>query len=195
MRPRPSTHTWRGRAPAGPGPRSGTCGASPDVGSSRSSARATSGDIYTVTVDERSLLEGRGADGLSGSTVQAFPVDPKLPHLDTVMAPSEHADLAAALESTARTAHDVPPDRQLLDVVAEPVRYKPGDRCVLRYRLRFGGPGPDGRHEQLHRRRQAVPGALRGAGRRRPPGPAARPWRRSPGPPGHSAWCPACRWR
>ena len=103
----------------------------------------TSGDIYTVTVDERSLLEGRGADGLAGSTVQAFPVDPKLPHLDTVMAPSEHADLAAALESTARTAHDVPPDRQLLDVVAEPVRYKPGDRCVLRYRLRFGGPGPD----------------------------------------------------
>jgi hypothetical protein len=57
------------------------------------------------------------------------------------MAPSEHPDLAAALESTARKVHDVPPDRQLLDVVAEPVRYKPGNRCVLRYRLRFGEPG------------------------------------------------------
>jgi Phosphotransferase enzyme family len=101
-----------------------------------------SGDIYTVTVDERSLLEGLDGSGLSGSTVQAFPVDPKLPHLDAVMAPSEHADLAAALESTARKVHDVPPDWQLLDVVAEPVRYKPGDRCVLRYRLRFGTPGP-----------------------------------------------------
>jgi hypothetical protein len=102
------------------------------------------GDIYTVSVDERSLLEGLDAAGASGSTVQAFPVDPKLPHLDAVMAPSEHADLAAALESTAREVHDVPPDWHLLDVVAEPVRYKPGDRCVLRYRLRFVAPGAAG---------------------------------------------------
>ncbi|TFV71353.1 hypothetical protein E4P39_18800 [Blastococcus sp. CT_GayMR19] len=102
------------------------------------------GDIYTVSVDERSLLEGLDAAGVSGSTVQAFPVDPKLPHLDAVMAPSAHADLAAALESTAREVHDVPSDRDLLDVVAEPVRYKPGDRCVLRYRLRFGAPGAAG---------------------------------------------------
>ena len=56
------------------------------------------------------------------------------------MAPSGHPALAAALESTARRIHDVPPDWQLRDVVAEPVRYKPGDRCVLRYRLRFGDP-------------------------------------------------------
>jgi hypothetical protein len=99
------------------------------------------GDIYTVTVDERTLLEGPdGAAAPSGSTVQEFPVDPKLPHLDTVMAPSENRPLASALESTARRFHDVPPDRRLLDVVAEPVRYKPGDRCVIRYRLRFDGP-------------------------------------------------------
>jgi hypothetical protein len=101
------------------------------------------GDIYTVTVDERTLLEGLDAADLSGSTVQEFPVDPKLPHLDTVMAPAEHPDLAAALESTARWVHAVPTDRPLLDVAAEPVRYKPGDRCVLRYRLRFGAPGTD----------------------------------------------------
>jgi hypothetical protein len=101
------------------------------------------GDIYTVSVDERALLEGPGAAVLSGSTVQAFPVDPKLPHLDAVMAPAEHADLAAALESTARRTHDVPSDRPLLGIAAEPVRYKPGDRCVLRYRLHFGEPGTD----------------------------------------------------
>ncbi|MBB3086233.1 phosphotransferase family protein [Geodermatophilus sabuli] len=100
-----------------------------------------SGDVYTVTVDERSLLEGSDGATLSGSTVQAFPDDPELPHLDAVMTPSEHADLAAALESAARAAHHVLPDWQLLDVAAEPVRYKPGNRCVLRYRLRFGGPG------------------------------------------------------
>jgi hypothetical protein len=98
------------------------------------------GDIYTVTVDERSLLEGPEVAELSGSTVQEFPVDPKLPHLDTVMAPAEHPDLAAVLEATARRAHDVPPEQRLLDIAATPVRYKPGDRCVLRYRLRFGSP-------------------------------------------------------
>ena len=60
------------------------------------------------------------------------------------MAPAEHPALAAALESTARAFHEVPADRPLLDVVAEPVRYKPGNRCVLRYRLRFGGADGDG---------------------------------------------------
>jgi hypothetical protein len=93
-------------------------------------------DVYTVTVDERSL-----ADATPRATVQEFPADPKLPHLDVVMAPSEHRFLAGALESAARRIHDVPADLPLLDVVAEPVRYKPGDRCVLRYRLRFGDPG------------------------------------------------------
>jgi hypothetical protein len=97
--------------------------------------------MYTVTVDERYLLEGPDAADLSGSTVQEFPVDPKLPHLAAVMAPAEHPDLAAVLEATARRVHDVPADEPLLDVAAEPVRYKPGDRCVIRYRLRFGDAG------------------------------------------------------
>ena len=98
-------------------------------------------DIYTVSVDERSLLGAPGDAAPSGPTVQEFPVDPKLPHLDAVMAPADHPALAAALESTARRFHDVPADRRLVDVAAEPVRYKPGDRCVLRYRLRFGDAG------------------------------------------------------
>jgi hypothetical protein len=104
------------------------------------------GDIYTVTVDERVLAgvpDGALPDGVpspSGPTIQQFPVDPRLPHLDTVMAPSRHRPLADALESAAREIHDVPPGLRLLDVRAEPVRYKPGDRCVIRYRLRFGDP-------------------------------------------------------
>jgi hypothetical protein len=102
------------------------------------------GDIFTVTVDEQALLQGLDAATPTGSTVQEFPVDPQLPHLDVVMAPAEHPALVAALESTARSFSEVPADRPLLAVVAEPVRYKPGNRCVLRYRLRFGGPGTDG---------------------------------------------------
>jgi hypothetical protein len=105
------------------------------------------GDIYTVTVDERSLVEvpdraevPGGARTPAGPTVRQFPVDPQLPNLDTVMAPSEHRPLAVALESTVRRFHDVPPAWHLVGVAAEPVRYKPGDRCVIRYRLRFGDP-------------------------------------------------------
>jgi hypothetical protein len=99
------------------------------------------GDIYTVTVDERALLEVPVGDAAaSGPTVRQFPDDPHLPHLDTVMAPSGHRFLADALESTARRVHDVPADWHLLDVAAEPVRYKPGDRCVIRYRMGFGDP-------------------------------------------------------
>jgi hypothetical protein len=100
------------------------------------------GDIYTVTVDERSLLQA--SDDVASPftpTIQEFPVDPKLPHLDTVMSPSEHGALRVALESAARRFHEVPTSWQLSGVTASPVRYKPGDRCVLRYRLSFGEPG------------------------------------------------------
>ena len=157
------------------------------------------GDIYTVS--RRRAVPARGSDAAdaAGPTVQQFPVDPKLPHLDTVMAPSEHPALAAALESTAREVHDVPPDWHLLDVVAEPVRYKPGDRCVIRYRLLLRGPGrgrgTGHRPADLHPRRQAVPGAARG---RRPPTtswPGCATGRRSAGPRDPSAWCRGCRWR
>lgn len=100
------------------------------------------GDIFTVTLDERSLQEVRGGDEAAPlPTVRQFPADPQLPHLDSVMAPSEHDPLAAALESTARRVHDVPLTWRLAGITAEPVRYKPGERCVLRYRLRFSHPG------------------------------------------------------
>lgn len=68
------------------------------------------GAIFTVTLDEASLLAAPGGDATaSGCTVNEFPVDPRLPHLDTVMTPSGHPPLAAALESAAREVHDVPP--------------------------------------------------------------------------------------
>ena len=98
------------------------------------------GDIYTVTVDERALTGIPDDAAPSGPTVQPFPVDPHLPDLATVMAPGGHPPLAVALESAARRIHGVSPEWQLQDVAAQPVRYKPGDRCVIRYRLRFSGP-------------------------------------------------------
>jgi hypothetical protein len=104
------------------------------------------GDIYTVTVDEGSLLGGPGA--AAAPAVHEFPADPELVDLDTVMAPAGHRPLADALESAVRRVDGVPADCPLLDVRAEPVRYKPGNRCVIRYRLTFGDPaaaaGSDG---------------------------------------------------
>jgi hypothetical protein len=100
------------------------------------------GDIYTVTL-EQGPDRGR-PDEAAGPTIQQFPVDPKLPHLDAVMSPFAHPSLTSSLESTARRFHAVPDDRRMQDVVARPVRYKPGDRCVLRYRLTFGDPDPSG---------------------------------------------------
>ena len=109
-------------------------------------------DIYTVTVDEPSLVEmSDDVTGSFGLEVRGFPVDPQLPHLATVMAPSGHSPLAVALEAAARRVHDVLPDRQLLGIVAEPVRYKPGNRCVIRYRLSFGDPGTAGRTDDATR--------------------------------------------
>ena len=52
------------------------------------------GDIYTVTLDQRSDA-ALPADG-ARPTIQQFPVDPKLPHLDVVMSPATQPALAAA---------------------------------------------------------------------------------------------------
>jgi hypothetical protein len=100
-------------------------------------------DIYTVTVDEGALRAVSHGAAPAGVTVRRFPADPQLPHLENVMAPTRRSPLAGAVEAAARRVHDVPADLPLQDIAAEPVRYKPGDRCVLRYRLRFGVPdGP-----------------------------------------------------
>jgi hypothetical protein len=101
--------------------------------------------LYTVTVDEDALahglpplsaltgewpgvLEGSCAGRAGGVTVQAFPADRRLPALATAMAPSRHPLLREALDAAV-------PEGRVTAVAAEPLRYKPGDRCVLRLRL------------------------------------------------------------
>jgi hypothetical protein len=98
------------------------------------------GNTYTVTVDESwvSRLPDLLGEHPDGVTVQRFPNDPQLPHLAAVMAPSASGPVAAALESAVRRARGVAADWVLMSLDAEPLRYKPGDRCVIRYRLRFG---------------------------------------------------------
>ena len=157
------------------------------------------GEIYTVTVDERSFQDASDGDpSVPGATVQHFPVDPRLPQLRTVMTPSGQGALAAALESAARRVHDVPPDWRVLHLGAEPVRYKPGDRCVIRYRLVFGAPEGAGGAATATRTCTLV------AKLYREPGEAAaaqdllvrlRDRAVSAGPPGRSAWSPGSRSR
>ncbi|MFP5346744.1 MAG: phosphotransferase family protein [Actinomycetes bacterium] len=98
---------------------------------------AGDGEVYTVSVEEAALSGVAGSAPAQGPTVRRFPDDPQLPHLATAMTPSAHAEVAEALEALARRVHGVPPSYQLCGIDAEPLRYKPGDRCVLRYRLRF----------------------------------------------------------
>jgi hypothetical protein len=76
-----------------------------------------------------------------GLTVQAFPNDRALPALAAAMQPSSHGELWAALEIAGK-AQLAPSSqaRRLTTAHADPVRYKPGDRCVIRYTLRFAHP-------------------------------------------------------
>jgi len=68
-----------------------------------------------------------------GLSVQAFPADNGLPALaascDISLGP-----VFSAIEQAARTQLQ-DENWRLAQVVAEPVRYKPGNRCVIRYRL------------------------------------------------------------
>jgi hypothetical protein len=103
------------------------------------------GSMYTVSVDESAMARGpeqtsQVAPGTwtgesldlfevpsLGLTIERFPHDGRLGHLADAMSPAEGGPVWRALEST--SAHS------LRDVDATPVRYKPGDRCVIRYVL------------------------------------------------------------
>src|SRR5512144_3180687 len=74
-----------------------------------------------------------------GVTLQAFPADRRLPALAPAVAPSQHPLLQAALNG-------VVPGARITAVTAEPLRYKPGDRCVLRYHLTVEHDGHPARH-------------------------------------------------
>jgi hypothetical protein len=114
------------------------------------------GQIFTATVDEAATVAGTGGvDAVAalptqrqgelpdlvevpslGLTVQRFPYDRGLAELAAAMSPAEQPALGAALLAAARRAM-VAGTWELASVTAEPVRYKPGDRCVIRYRLRL----------------------------------------------------------
>ena len=69
-----------------------------------------------------------------GLVVQVFPADHGLPALDESCAPAPGGPLFSALETAARIQLS-DPSWQLASAKAEPVRYKPSSRCVIRYRL------------------------------------------------------------
>jgi Phosphotransferase enzyme family len=69
-----------------------------------------------------------------GLSVQAFPADGNLPALAASCDTRPHSSLFEALQSTARVK--LGDDAwQLVYATAEPVRYKPANRCVIRYNL------------------------------------------------------------
>jgi len=68
-----------------------------------------------------------------GLSVQAFPADNGLPAL-AASCDISLSSVFSAIEQAAQT-HLQDDNWRLAQVVAEPVRYKPGNRCVIRYRL------------------------------------------------------------
>ena len=113
-------------------------------------------DMYTVTVEESAVASdlvepGRMPHHLAleeipelveipplGLTIQRFPHDERLPSLAAAVTPYEHPQLRDALEQAATELLGTSPGTlRLVSVDAVPLRYKPGDRCVLRYRLRL----------------------------------------------------------
>jgi hypothetical protein len=113
-------------------------------------------DMYTVTVDE-ATASGQASSGAVaadpdspeedgvvrigrlGVTIQRFPHDDQLPGLVDAVQPPKGGPLWSALAalSGARSGH---PGVTLRSVSAAPLRYKPGDRCVIRYRLEAQTP-------------------------------------------------------
>ena len=107
-------------------------------------------EMYTVKVDE-TAVSGEGVpaspaaaapDTLHGTvhidplgvTIERFPDDERLPGLAAAIHPTEGSALWTALAAVAaaQPGHD---GDSLVSVSAVPLRYKPGDRCVVRYRL------------------------------------------------------------
>ncbi|MFE0020141.1 phosphotransferase [Amycolatopsis sp. NPDC059021] len=77
-----------------------------------------------------------------GLTVQRFPLDEYLPSLPTALSPHAGGQLARELRSGFRLLTGRPAPG-IVAVYATPVRYKPGARCVIRYRIiEAPGPGP-----------------------------------------------------
>jgi len=101
------------------------------LNSSRRGRRTTPERWVTLTLGERSF------------SVQIFPADDRLPTLAACCDPAPDSPLFAALEAAARVQLGDPAWR-LVAATAEPVRYKPGSRCVIRYAVRLANAMSEG---------------------------------------------------
>jgi glutathione synthase/RimK-type ligase-like ATP-grasp enzyme len=80
---------------------------------------------------------GMPAPGLrSEVSAHSYPDDPDLPGLASAMNPQPGGELWWALEQAALSMTTA---GKLVAAAAEPVRYKPGGRCLVRYRLELSG--------------------------------------------------------
>ena len=99
----------------------------------------------TVAVDEAALVgtrlrftteQLRQARLGTHVAVQVFPADNALPTLATSLRTAPEEPVFAELEAAARTQL-CDPDWHICHARADPVRYKPGSRCVIRYTLKL----------------------------------------------------------
>src|SRR5581483_8446312 len=82
-----------------------------------------------------------------GLAVQHFPADNGLPALPACCDTSPQSPLFAALQlAAAQQTGDT--TSRLVKASAEPVRYKPGNRCVIRYHLQLEQPGDEAEGKQ-----------------------------------------------
>ncbi|MGN6634300.1 MAG: hypothetical protein ACTHJ6_02400, partial [Oryzihumus sp.] len=115
------------------------------------------GHLFTLTVEEQAMATAQEAPQPSawrghwpgmlevagrGLTLQSFPYDVGLPALAAAMTPMQTPALRAALEQAVRPTLPVGETWRLEEVEATALRYKPGDRCVIRYRLRLVATEP-----------------------------------------------------
>jgi hypothetical protein len=118
------------------------------------------GTLVTVSVSEQTLTELQSLEPLAspdpaelegswpgtvrwpriGMVLQAFPADVGLPELPAALVPSSDSSLAAVLAAACRTVAGEPTLR-VVSIQATPQRYKPGSRCVIRYRVRAASSG------------------------------------------------------
>lgn len=82
-----------------------------------------------------------------GLAVQHFPADNGLPALPACCDTVPHSPLFAALQAAAHQQTGDPTCR-LVEACAEPVRYKPGNRCVIRYHLQLEQRGDEAGSQQ-----------------------------------------------
>jgi len=108
-------------------------------------------EVYAVPRQRQAAALDIRAPGTTvadaGCTVQVFPADRGLSALGESCAPSPQGPVFSALETAARLQlRDA--SWRLIFATAEPVRYKPSSRCVIRYRLLLERTTLDGTQKQ-----------------------------------------------